>query len=216
MIGLSLALGIFTCRSLGNSLAETLDRVAASVDNRAITESDVKTEYRLEQFTDGHMPGEPPDTAAWNQARDRLIDQDLLSEEMEKSNLQAASPVQLERELDRVHEKFPNEQAFNAALKSVGMNREQILERFERRDRILRLIEQRLRPDAWVDRGDIETYYQKTFVPEFTQRHLGTAPPLDDVEDQIREILTQKKIDQLLQEWLQELRSSHQVEIHSF
>jgi hypothetical protein len=185
------------------------------VDNWAITESDVKIEYRLEQFIDGHMPGEPPDTDAWKQARDRLIDQQLLSKELEKSNLKPANPAQLEQELDEARKKFPNEQAYDAALKSVGINREQILERFGRRDRILRLIEDRLRPDAWVDQADIETYYQKTFVPEFGQRHPGTAPPLDDVEDQIREILTQKKIDQLLEEWLRELRSSHQVEIHS-
>jgi hypothetical protein len=189
--------------------------VVASVDNWPITESDVKTEYRLEQFLDGHTPGEPPDTDAWKQARDRLIDQQLLSKALEKSNLKPANPAQLEQELDEVRKKFTNEQAYNAALKSVGIDRQQILERFERRDRILRLIEDRLRPDAWVDQADIETYYQKTFMPEFTQRHPGTAPPLDDVEDQIREILTQKKIDQLLEEWLRELRSSHQVEIHS-
>ncbi len=215
-MGFCLAFGILVGPSQYSLRAETLDRVVASVDNRAITETEVQTEYRLEQFADGRMPDNPPDQDAWNQARDRLIDQELLAEEMAKSITPAEPLDQPEEEFAEIRKNFQNPAAFDAALKLVGLDRVQIVKRFERRDRILHMIEQRLHPDAWINQADIETYYQKTFVPEFTQRHPGPAPPLDNVEDPIREILIQHRINQLLVAWLEELRSSHRVEIHSF
>lgn len=194
-----------------------MDRVVASVDTRAITTSDVETEYRFEQFAEGKMPTDSPDAAELADVRERLVDQALLAEEARRAaapETDAASAAS--QELEEIRKKFPSAEAYSAALKATGLDREQALERLRRRDRILRMIDQRLRPDAWLDASEIQDYYQKSFLPAYRKDHPAPAPPLEQVEDQIREILTQKKINQLLEGWLEELRSSHVVRLHSF
>jgi hypothetical protein len=53
-------------------------------------------------------------------------------------------------------------------------------------------------------------------VPELARRSQAAPPPLAEIEGQIREILTQKKIDELLSSWLESLKSTHHVSIHPF
>lgn len=196
--------------------AEVLDRVVASVDYRAITASDVETEYRLEQFLDGKMPSSAPDAAARNRVRDRLVEQALLSEELMKGESQASSGKQASQEWEALQKKFASPEAFQAALKQLGLSKQQVLERLQTRDEILQLIDRRLRPEARPEPSDVETYYQKTFVPAFLKENSGPAPALAEVRDRIQEILTQQRINTLLDAWLKDLRASQQVELHDF
>lgn len=194
--------------------AETLDRVVASVDSRAITQHDVETEYRFEQFAEGEMPV-APGAAALAEVRDRLVDQQLLADEAESSTVQTPT-TEASGDLEEIRKKFSTPSAYAAALKATGLDESEILRRLRRRDRILKMIDQRLRPDAWVSDVEIQDYYTNTFLPEYQRKRQGAAPSLESVTDEIRKILTEKKINQLLDEWLKELRSSHLVRIHSF
>jgi uncharacterized Zn finger protein len=54
------------------------------------------------------------------------------------------------------------------------------------------------------------------FTPQYTQTHGSAVPPLTEVQGQIQEILVQKRIDQLLASWLEELKPSRRVRFHSF
>jgi SurA-like N-terminal domain len=192
-----------------------VDRVVASVDSLAITQHDLEVEYRFEQFLDGKEPQGAPDAAALAAVRDRLVDQALLADEAEKSSTHSAAS-QAEQELEEIRKSFRRPQAFAAALQATGLTREEVLRRLRRRDRILKMVDQRLRPDAWVETAQIQDYYAKTFLPEFEKQHRRAAPPLEKVEGQIREILTQEKMNQLLDAWLKELKSNHVVRVHSF
>jgi SurA-like N-terminal domain len=211
-------LGLAACLAFApRTPAETLDRVVASVDSQAITERDVETEYRFEQFLDGKMPATAPDTATLAGVRDRLVDQTLLAEEAQRTALKSdAAAPQATRELEEIRKAFPSPQAYSAALQAVGLDREEILQRLRRRDGILKMVDQRLRPEAWVEAAQIQDYYTKTFLPAYEKQHPGPPPPFEKVEGQIREILTEKKITQLLEGWLTELKSSHVVRVHSF
>jgi hypothetical protein len=77
---------------------------------------------------------------------------------------------------------------------------------------ILRLIDQRLRPQATAEPAEIEAYYRDTLVPRL-QKENQSAPPLPEVESRIREILVQQKIDNLLDEWLKRLRNRGDVRV---
>jgi len=197
--------------------AETLDRVVASIGNVALTASDVEREYRFELFRNGQTPATPPDSATLERVRDRLIDQRLLAEEAEAENVERADlPRQAAETLIEVRKKYPSEEAFQSALQTLGTSEGEVLSRLEDQASVLRIIDQRLRPAAWVERTEIETYYHATFVPEYARHTVGPAPALEEVENQIREILVQRKIDQLLATWLQELKASRRVRLHSF
>jgi hypothetical protein len=197
--------------------AETLDRVVASIGNTALTASDVEKEYRFELFQNGRAPATPPDPATLERVRDRLIDQRLLADEAEAENIERADlPRQATEALNEVRKKYPSAEAFQSALQALGTSEGEVLSHLEDQASVLRLIDQRLRPAAWVERTEIEAYYHETFVPEYARHTGASAPALEEVESQIREILVQQKIDQLLATWLQELRASRRVRLHSF
>ncbi len=120
-----------------------------------------------------------------------------------------------EETLSEVEKKFSSEEAYRSALKSLGMTEQQVLKRLELYQRTLRMINNRLRPAALPDQGEVEDYYKNTFVPEYAKGHSGAPPSLDDVREQIQEILVQKKMNQLLENWLDRLKSAHRVMIHS-
>lgn len=196
--------------------AVTLDRVVASVNYRAITESDVTTEYRFEQFLGGKKPAAPPDDETLERVRDRLMDQILLSEEAEISSPAADSREKAVQELADIEKQFGSHEAFVSALQSTGLDQAQVIERLREREAILGLIDRRLRPEVWVEQSEIETYYNKTFVPSYQKENKGPAPPLAEVEDRIREMMTQERVNKRLEDWLRDLKTTHRVEVHSF
>jgi hypothetical protein len=199
------------------SPAEILDRVVASIGDVAITQSDVESEYRLERFLDGQWPPPPPDNKTLGQARERLVCQKLLLEE-ETQDLSHDPTLEktAAEELDSLRKRFPSEQDYQSALRALHMDEKQILTTLIDQQRILRIIEQRLRPAAAPATTDVESYYHDVFTPEYTRTHDPPVPPLAEVDGQIREILVQKKIDELLAQWLQEMRPSRRVRFYSF
>lgn len=202
---------------IASAAAETLDRVVASVGNVAITQSEVEAEYRLELFLKGPSAAGVLDTAAFERVRDRLIEQKILAEEAEAEGVDRSDLIEAAKQaLGEVHRQYSSEEAYQTALRALGATEERVLSRLQVQVLTLRLIDQRLRPAAWVERPEIEAYYAGTFVPEFRQRNTGSFPPVDEVEPQIREILVQKKIDQLLANWLAELKAGRRVSIHVF
>jgi hypothetical protein len=196
---------------------EVLDRVVASLGSQAITESDVRTEFEFELFLEGRNPNAALDPERAQRVLDQLIEQRLLlheseAEKWEQRELRSAAEARLEA----IRNKFQSEAAFDSALRVMGLDQAQVLTRLEDQERILRLIDRRFRPGAWVEESEIEAYYRGNFAPEFTKRSGQPAPPLAEVEAQIREILVQKKIDQLLNDWLTDLKGSHVVKLHEF
>lgn len=193
--------------------AQTLDRVVAAVGNTAITASDVEAEYRLELFLDGKASAASPGLATLNQVRQRMIDRILLEDEVHADgiNVSPDDPA-VAALLSQLRKKYPSHEAFAAALKSLGMTEELLKSVLVDEEAILRLIDQRLRPQAVVEPAEIEAYYRDTLVPSL-RRENQLAPPLAEVESRIREILVQQKIDRLLDEWLKRLRTRGDVSI---
>jgi hypothetical protein len=199
------------------SHAEVLDRVVASIGDVAITQSDVEREYRLERFLDGLWPPPPADSKTLDQARERLVYQKLLlEEETQDISHDPALQKTAAEELDGLRKRFPSEQDYQSALQSLQMDEKQILTTLVDQQRILEIIEQQLRPAAAPGTNDVESYYHDVFAPEFMRTHGTPVPPLTEVEGQIREILAQKKIDQLLANWLEELKPIRRMRFHSF
>jgi hypothetical protein len=152
-----------------------------------------------------------------DRVRDRLVEQQLLKQEAEAEGIERADlPQGAEQALSEVRRQYPSEEAYHAAFRALGITEEKVLHRLEEQIVTIRIIDQRLRPAAWVERSEIETYYTNTFVPEFSRQSAAPAPPLDEVEAQIREILVQQKIDRLLATWLGELKAVRRVRLHSF
>ena len=191
----------------------TIDQLVASVDGTAITQSDVETEYRTEVFLEeGRVPSIVPDAKVLSKILERVIDQKLLMGEAatEHADL-AGSQLRAEQTLADLRNQFASEEAFHAALRSLGLNGVDLLARVEEQELVLRIVDQKLRPLISVGHDEIEAYYRTSFLPEWSKKSKETTPALADVEAQIQEVLTQRKIDQQLEVWLKELRAAHHV-----
>jgi len=196
--------------------AETLNSVVASLGDEAITQRDVVEEYRFERFLDGKIPVGEPTPPESKDALSRLISQRLLAEQMQRSEGSSKDGTKNAGDtLKSVRAKFSDPSAYRAALESLGMTEPQVLQRLELYQRTLQMINDRLRPAATPDPNEVEDYYMNTFVPEYAKAHRGPPPPLDDVREQISEILVQKKMNVLLDNWLDRLKSTHRVTIHT-
>jgi hypothetical protein len=201
--------------STGGAPGRAIDRVIASVDGMAITQSDVENEYRMEVFLeDGRVTSTAPDATTLSRVLERVIDQKLLMHEAgaEHTDL-AASQQRAEQTLADLRHKFASEEAFHAALQSLGLNEHDLLARIEEQELVLHIVDQRMRPLVSVGQDEMEAYYRTTFLPEWKKKSKENAPALAEVEAQIQEILAQKKIDQQLEVWLKELRAAHQVRV---
>jgi hypothetical protein len=191
--------------------------VVVSIGDTAITQSDIKQEFRFESFLDGQWPAPPPDATALERARDRLVYQKLLELEGETDadGLAEARKAAAER-LSTIRSRFSRPEDFEAALRTLGIDEKQLLDRLVAQTQVLRIIDQRLRPSASPNPAEIENYYQQVFLPEFKRRNKTTPPALADVEEQIREILVQQNINVSLTKWLDSMRASYRVKVHSF
>ena len=197
--------------------AEVLDRVVASIGDLAITQSDVERRYRLERFLDGEWPPPSPDQKTLEQVRERLTQQEvLLEQETQDLSHDPALEKAAAEELDGVRKRFASEQVYQSALDSLHLDEKQLLITLVNQQRILRIVEQQLRPAAAPAIPEVESYYRDVFAPEYTRKYGTPPPPLTEVKGQIQEVLTQKKIDQLLGSWWEELRPSRRVRYQSF
>jgi hypothetical protein len=201
-----------------STAAETLDRVVASIGNFAITASDVEQEYRFERFLDAQWPPPPSTADTLAHAREHLTYQVLLTREenpglADKAESEKSAAVRLAA----LHQAYAHPKDFQKALKDLGMTETEALARIAQQELMLRLIDERLRPAASPSDDAVMEYYRSTFVPEFQKKNSGAAaPPLSGVEDRIREILIQKRINELLDQWIEELRPTTNVRFHSF
>ena len=73
-------------------------------------------------------------------------------------------------------------------------------------------IDYRFRPAAQVDDQQIEKYYNDEFAPQLKAKN-QPVPPLDDVDDTIREVLIQRAITDRAAKWLDDTREHLKIDI---
>jgi len=121
---------------------------------------------------------------------------------------------------DRVAEirkQYPNDESesvWQALLQSYGLSEEDLKNRVAAQIDLMSLVDSRLRPAVNIDNKSIESYYQQELLPQLHQSG-GQSVPLAEVSGKIKELLTQKKITQLLTAWLQNLRAGSQIRSES-
>jgi peptidyl-prolyl cis-trans isomerase SurA len=191
---------------------EIIDRIVATVNGHIILQSDWDDAVRYEAFMD-NRPLQGVSAADRKSALDRLIDQELLREQMRSSDFETtASDQEVAQRIQQIRaaHSVANEGGWQAVLAEHRLSEGELKRRVTLQLDMLRLVDERLRPTIQIDSQSIESYYQQSLLPQLRQ---SGAPmvPLSDVTPKIKELLTQQKLDQLLTSWLQNLRSTSQI-----
>jgi hypothetical protein len=200
--------------SLPAAHAEVIDRIVATVNGHIILQSDWDEALSYEALLSGRAPGEFTD----NERRavlDRLIDQELLAEQMKSASFPHASESEAAARVAEARKLYPEgatAEGWQAVLARFHLREKDLLAQVRQQMDLMRLVDAHLRPAVQIDSKTIEAYYRGKFVPQLQQSGAGEVA-LADVSAQIRELLTQEKVSELLDSWLQRLRSESQVSV---
>ncbi len=205
------ATALLAC-ALSAGAAEVIDRIVATVNGHIILQSDWEESLRYEAFSSGRpLDRLTPD--ARKAALDRLIDQELLREQIRGSDSPYSSPEQVAQRIAEIRKLYPNaesETRWRAVLATYGFTEQEIERRVVTELDLTGLVDSRLRPAVNIDTKSIERYYNQELLPQLHQS--GHNVPLAEVTGKIKELLTQKKITQLLTAWLQNLRAGSEIQ----
>jgi len=184
---------------------ETVDRIAARVENDVILLSDIRALSRYQQFLDGKSETD-------SQILDRLIDQWVVRTEADVSRFPHPYDAEIERELERLRKSFASAEQYEARRKQSGLSEAEVRSIVASQLYLSNYLDSRFRPSVQVDSKAIEDFYASTVVPQAKAR--GQEPPaLDAAHDLIQEALVQRGINEQAEKWLKESRARLHVEI---
>jgi hypothetical protein len=167
----------------GAAPAAVLDRIAVTVGNEAITESEVLEEIRVASFLNSELLDFSP--AARRAAAERLVDQYLIRRELAVETNPQADGKQAEEALDDlVKKRFRSRELFGQKLKQYGITEQELLSHLQFQIAVIHFTD--LRFNVAANEADRAVGG-------------GSQPPAGD-------------IDQRLDSWLKQLRSQARIE----
>jgi hypothetical protein len=205
-MAMALSLALVTSSAGG----QIVDRVVTNVNGHVVLQSDWEQELAFEAFSNARDP-DSFTSAERNAALDRLIDQELLREQVRPS--QPAPPEQVAARVAEVRKLHPDcvtDDGWHATLQRYGLTQSSLEKRLGDQIQLMKLVEDRLRPSIQIDQQAVETYYNEQLLPDMN-RAGSRATPLPEVFGRIKDLLAERKMNELLSGWLASLRSGSHI-----
>lgn len=189
---------------------QAVDRIVARIEDDILTLSEMRELGRFQQLANGagasrELPGD-------DELLQQLIDQWIVNTEATEAQFPHPSKEDVQVEVARLSAQFGSAEAYRARLKELELTPEIVARQVERQIYLARFLDYKLRSTTSVESAAVEKYYREELVPELKKR--GQAvPALENVEDQIRELLTQREISARVTKWLEDTRSRLKIDI---
>ncbi len=204
---------VLFCGAVAVYAGEVIDGIVATVNRQPILRSDWDDAVRFEalmqqkQLADVHE-------ADRVLALQHLIDRQLLRAQMGDANYMQPKEEALQQDIDKIRAQVPNgkdEASWQKLLAAYGFNEADLKEHLRTEFQTMNFIEVRLRPTVHVQDEDVEAYYREQLIPDL-QKTGGTVIAFPDVAPRIRELLTQQRMDEMLDAWLHNLRQQADIQ----
>ncbi len=193
--------------------AEIVDRIVAVVDGRVITWSAALAEANYRALRNGQAPVTTLEGDALTTIISQMADQELLEEEKDNSPFSPSESGDADAGLAEIRKRFSSSDEFQKQLGRYKLTEPELRQQVSRENGILVFIEYHLRPQVHLSPGAVEDYYRETLLPQLRQHGEINAAPLQQVSAQVEQILTEREINRLLEEWLQQLRSRAKIRV---
>lgn len=187
---------------------EVLDRMVATVNGHALLQSDIEDELRYEFFA-AKRPLNEASAEDQKAALDRLVDQELLREQMHSKDFQPVATEEISKAFETFKSDYGASGDWTAALTHYDVTEAEIRTHIETELNQLHLIDLRLRPTVQVDADSVRSYYQQQLLPKLPP---GQHSSLQEATPTIHELLIQQKISDSLESWLEALRSQAKIQ----
>lgn len=193
----------------GTGRAEEIDRLLAAVNGKVITEGDLRLARNLNALV-GFGRTTPPGSRT--EEIDRMLNRELLRQELEHFPLQAEDQSRADQRLEELKQGYAEIGGITYILRSLGLQEAEIESYIELQVAMTRFIELRFRPFVSVTVDEIGEYYSSQVVPKL--RESGSRiPPLEEVSRQIETLLMDRKVGQMMDDWVQNLRQHSEIEL---
>ena len=191
--------------------AEIVDRIAASIDEVAIAESDVRKAMLVSALP--RKPGES-DTAYRARVLDALVDQRLQYREALRFAPAAPEPAQIDAAMASLRERIRKAGRDPAEeFAAAHMTPEEVRAALERQIVVQNYLAERFRPIAVADEERAREEYDQHYVPE--RKAAGAAPePFESVVEEMRRRSQQRVFDEEAAKWMKEIRQKAAVAIY--
>jgi hypothetical protein len=189
----------------GNS--RRIDGVAARIEDDIITESEVRELAAFQQLVDGKSKSRTEILSV-------LGDQWMIRSEANTAKYPEPSSADLDRAYAEFVKQFPSAEDFKKRCADAGLSEPAVRRLVQQQLYLARFIDYRFRPAAQITDQQVADYYREEFVPQLKARN-ADVPPLDEVEDTIREVLIQRAINDRAQKFLDENRGRLKIDIVS-
>jgi hypothetical protein len=191
--------------------AEILDRVAAAAGQQAVTLSDILRHLRFRAIVSGAAVEDTEQNR--RQAAEQLLDLLIVRRELDLSRY---SPPTM-AEADKAVEAFLAEmnwsrQRLAEELARAGFTEQEFRREMQARLTVTRFIDYRFAPGVQVTDAEVEAYYAKEFLPALHESDpRAAAPEVGAVRSMIERILTARKVNAAMEEWLKQMRQSLRI-----
>ena len=191
---------------------EVIDRIVAIVNGRIILQSDWNDALRYEGLLSARDVSDFTEDDR-RTVLDRLIDQELLGEQMKSALIKHASEEEAAAQVAQTRQLYPEaatDDGWKAILAKFGVTEKALVLHVQQQVDLMRLVDAHLRPTVQIDPKTVEAYYREKFIPQLKQSGSGEVP-LQEVSAKIRELLTEEKVSELMVSWLHSLRSESKL-----
>jgi hypothetical protein len=184
--------------------SDVIDGIAARIDDDIITDSEVRELGAFQQIVDG-------------KAKPRadlirlLAEQWIAKGEADATKFPMPSLEDVDHAYQQLAMQFGGAKPFDDRAAAVGLNQGAVRRLLDRQLYLSRFLDYRFRSAVQIEDAQVETYYRDEFTPQVKERG-QPVPPLESVEETIREVLVQREITRRANEWLDEARGHLQIE----
>ncbi|HXN24805.1 MAG TPA: hypothetical protein VOA41_18890 [Candidatus Dormibacteraeota bacterium] len=187
-----------------SSPEQVLDRIVAHIEDDILFESELRELGQFQKFSgsqtedDGKLLG-------------RLIDQWIVNTEAASAHFSRPTDAEVDLEIANMGKLFAPPETLETRLKQAGLDPAQLHRLVKQQLYLTRYLDYKFRGAVQIPQTEIENYYRQTLAPQLAAR--GQAgPPLQSVEDEIREVLVQREINLRADRWLEETRAHLRIE----
>jgi hypothetical protein len=187
-----------------------IDRMAVIVDKHVIKTSDIDRDLRATEFLNGERLDLSAD--AKRKAAERLIDQSVIREELEKGEYKRSSTADVEGMLKKVlQDRFGGSSArLRDDLSRYGLSEEQLRMQLQWQLDVLKFIDQRFRPGVLVTDEEVKSYYDQHLAD--LRRQYPQVKTYEGMAPKIRASLEGERLNQNFEQWLSQARKRSRIE----
>ena len=191
--------------------ADVVDRIAATVNDVAIPESEVRKAIVVSALQP--EPGESGETFR-GRVLDALIDQHLEYEDAQRFGSAPPDAAEIEAAMRRLQDRLRAEgKDPESEFTRAGLTHGEVRASLERQLAIQRYLRERFNPVALADETKAREEYEKYYVPE--RRAAGLAvPPFESVLEEVRRRSQERTFQEEIEKWRKDLREKARVGVY--